>query len=51
MGSLSGPEALEMLRELSTCVHQRLQVKMSGLTISTEDISLSSETRSFDGID
>jgi general secretion pathway protein L len=53
VGSLSGPQgsALEMLRELAVRMPQGLPVKITDLTISTEGISLSGETRSFDGVD
>jgi general secretion pathway protein L len=53
VGSLSGPQgsALEMLRELAVRTPQGLQVKLTDLTISTEGISISGETQSFDGVD
>jgi general secretion pathway protein L len=53
VGSLSGPQgsALEMLRELAVRTPQGLQVKITDLTISTEGISISGETQSFDGVD
>jgi Tfp pilus assembly protein PilN len=53
VGTLSGPQgsALEMFRELSVRLPQNLQVKITDLTISTEGISLSGETQSFDGVD
>jgi hypothetical protein len=53
VGSLGGPEgsALEMLRELAARTPQGLQVKITDLTISTEGISISGETQSFDGVD
>jgi general secretion pathway protein L len=53
VGTLSGPQgsALEMLRELAVRTPQGLQVKITDLTISTEGISISGETQSFDGVD
>jgi general secretion pathway protein L len=53
IGSLSGPQgsALEMLRELAVRTPQGLPVKITDLTISTEGISISGETQSFDGVD
>jgi type IV pilus assembly protein PilM len=53
VGSLSGPQgsALEILRELAARTPQGLQVKITDLSISTEGISLSGETQSFDGVD
>jgi len=53
VGTLSGPQgsALEMFRELSVRLPQNLPVKITDLTISTEGISLSGETQSFDGVD
>jgi type IV pilus assembly protein PilM len=53
IGSLNGPQgsALEMLRELAMRTPQGLQVKITDLTISTEGISISGETQSFDGVD
>jgi general secretion pathway protein L len=53
VGMLSGPQgsALEMLRELSVRLPQNLQVKITDLTISTEGISISGETLSFDGVE
>jgi general secretion pathway protein L len=53
VGTLSGPQgsALEMLRELTVRLPQNLQVKIIDLTISTEGISISGETLSFDGVD
>lgn len=53
VGTLSGPQgsALEMLRELAVRTPQGLQVKITDLTISTEGISISGETLSFDGVD
>jgi type IV pilus assembly protein PilM len=53
VGSLSGPQgsALEMLRELARLTPQGLPVKITDLTISTEGISISGETQSFDGVD
>jgi general secretion pathway protein L len=53
VGTLSGPQgsALEMLRELSVRLPQNLQIKITELTISTEGISISGETLSFDGLD
>jgi general secretion pathway protein L len=53
VGTLSGPQgsALEMLRELAVRTPQGLQVKLTDLTISTEGISISGETQSFDGVD
>jgi type IV pilus assembly protein PilM len=53
VGTLSSPQgsALEMLRELSVRLPPNLQVKITDLTISTEGISLSGETQSFDGVD
>jgi type IV pilus assembly protein PilM len=53
VGILSGPHgsALEMLRELAVRTPQGLQVKITDLTISTEGISISGETQSFDGVD
>lgn len=53
VGTLSGPQgsALEMLRELAARTPQGLQVKITDLTISTEGISISGETLSFDGVD
>jgi Tfp pilus assembly protein PilN len=53
IGSLSGPQgsALEMLRELAVRTPQGLQVKITDLAISTEGISISGETQSFDGVD
>jgi type IV pilus assembly protein PilM len=53
VGILSGPQgsALEMLRELAIHTPQGLQVKITDLTISTEGISISGETQSFDGVD
>jgi len=53
VGALSGPQgsALEMLRELAIRTPQALQVKITDLTISTEGISISGETQSFDGVD
>jgi type IV pilus assembly protein PilM len=53
VGTLSGPQgsALEMLRELSVRLPQNQQVKITDLTISTEGISISGETLSFDGVD
>jgi type IV pilus assembly protein PilM len=53
VGTLSGPQgsALEMFRELSVRIPQNLQVKVTDLTISTEGISISGETQSFDGVD
>ena len=53
VGTLSGPQgsALEMLRELAVHTPQGLQVKITDLTISTEGISISGETQSFDGVD
>jgi general secretion pathway protein L len=43
--------ALEMLRELSVRTPQNVQVKITDLTISTEGISISGETQSFDSVD
>jgi type IV pilus assembly protein PilM len=53
VGTLSGPQgsALEMLRELARLTPQGLPVKLTDLTISTEGISISGETQSFDGVD
>jgi type IV pilus assembly protein PilM len=53
VGTLSGPQgsALEMLRELAVRTPQGLQVKITDLTVSTEGISISGETQSFDGVD
>jgi general secretion pathway protein L len=53
VGTLSGPQgsALEMLRELARLTPQGLPVKITDLTISTEGISISGETQSFDGVD
>jgi Tfp pilus assembly protein PilN len=53
VGSLSGAQgsALEMLRELAVRTPPGLQVKLTDLTISTEGISISGETLSFDGVD
>ncbi len=53
IGSLSGPQgsALEMLREVAVRTPQGLQVKITDLAISTEGISISGETQSFDGVD
>jgi type IV pilus assembly protein PilM len=53
VGILSGPQgsALEMLRELAIRTPQGLPVKITDLTISTEGISISGETQSFDGVD
>jgi general secretion pathway protein L len=53
VSALSRPEgsALEMLRELSVRLPQNLPVKITDLTISTEGISISGETQSFDGVD
>ncbi len=53
VGALSGAQgsALEMLRELAMRTPQGLQVKITDLTISTEGISISGETMSFDGVD
>jgi general secretion pathway protein L len=53
VGTLSGPQgsALEMLRELAIRTPQGLQVKFTDLTISTEGISISGETQSFDSVD
>jgi Tfp pilus assembly protein PilN len=53
VGSFSGPEgsALEMLRELARLTPQGFPVKITDLTISTEGISISGETQSFDGVD
>jgi general secretion pathway protein L len=53
IGTLSGPQgsALEMLRELAVRTPQGLPVKITDLTISTEGISISGETQSFDGVD
>jgi general secretion pathway protein L len=53
VGSLSGLQgsALEMLRELARLTPQGLPVKITDLTISTEGISISGETQSFDGVD
>jgi type IV pilus assembly protein PilM len=53
IGTLSGAQgsALEMLRELAVRTPQGLQVKITDLTISTEGISISGETLSFDGVD
>jgi type IV pilus assembly protein PilM len=53
VGTLSGPQgsALEMLHELAVRTPQGLLVKITDLTISTEGISISGETQSFDGVD
>jgi general secretion pathway protein L len=53
IGSLSGPQgsALEMLRELAVRTPPGLQVKITDLTISTEGISISGETQSFDAVE
>jgi Tfp pilus assembly protein PilN len=53
IGTLNGPQgsALEMLRELARLTPQGLPVKITDLTISTEGISISGETQSFDGVD
>jgi Tfp pilus assembly protein PilN len=53
VGTLSGAQgsALEMLRELAVRTPSGLQVKITDLTISTEGISISGETLSFDGVD
>jgi Tfp pilus assembly protein PilN len=53
VGTLSGPQgsALEMLHELAVRTPQGLPVKLTDLTISTEGISISGETQSFDGVD
>ncbi len=53
VGILSGPQgsSLELLRELSLRMPQNLQVKVVDLTISTEGISMSGETQSFEGVD
>jgi Tfp pilus assembly protein PilN len=53
VGILSVPQgsALEMLRELARLTPQGLPVKITDLTISTEGISISGETQSFDGVD
>jgi type IV pilus assembly protein PilM len=53
VGTLSGPQgsALEMLRELAVRTPPGLQVKITDLSISTEGISISGETQSFDGVD
>jgi general secretion pathway protein L len=53
VGTLSGPQgsALEMLRELARLTPQGLSVKLTDLAISTEGISISGETQSFDGVD
>jgi type IV pilus assembly protein PilM len=53
VGSVSGLQgsALEMLRELSVRTPQNVQVKITDLTISTEGISISGETQSFDSVD
>jgi type IV pilus assembly protein PilM len=53
VGTVSGPQgsALEMLRELAVRTPPGLQVKITDLTISTEGISISGETQSFDGVD
>jgi type IV pilus assembly protein PilM len=53
VGTLSGPQgsALEMLRELAVRTPQGLPVKITDLTVSTEGISISGETQSFDGVD
>jgi type IV pilus assembly protein PilM len=53
VGSLSGPQgsALEMLRELAVRTPQGLPVKVTDLIISTEGISISGETQSFDSVD
>ena len=40
-----------MLRELARLTPQGLPVKITDLTISTEGISISGETQSFDGVD
>ena len=53
VGTLSGPQgsALEMLRELAVRTPQGVPVKITDLTISTEGISISGETQSFDSVD
>jgi type IV pilus assembly protein PilM len=53
VGTLSGPQgsALEMLHELAIRTPQGLPVKLTDLSISTEGISISGETQSFDGVD
>jgi hypothetical protein len=53
VGSLSGVQgsALDILRELAVRTPQGLPVKVTDLVISTEGISISGETQSFDAVD
>jgi len=53
VGTLNGPQgsSLELLREFSLRIPQSLQVKLVDLTISTEGISISGETQSFEAVD